>query len=145
MCGGFSGTTRLFAGSVLGRTVQPSLLFSACHLSSQSRRTSFFSCQSHCCSGIPVHSSTQSFRFVPGVASCVLASCVLSNRCRLVRRRIRFRIVLQASLIFCAIPECSSLAWYRAILPWSQRSSGGTYDSISSRRIDVALNAPRTV
>ena len=56
--GGSSGTTWLFPGSALGRTIRPSLLFSACHLSFQSRRTSFFSCQSYCCSGLPTYSST---------------------------------------------------------------------------------------
>ena len=144
--GGSSGTTSFLPGSTLGHTIWPSLLFSTCHLFYQSLRTSFFSRQSHWSIGTPVHSSIQSFRFAPGVlASCLLASCVPAGPRRFVRRRILVWIVLHASRIFCAIPECSSLAWKRATRPLSHRSSGGTYDSASSWRTGVALNAPSTV
>src|SRR5450432_1254323 len=78
---------------------------------------------------------------MPGVGAC----CMLARRWRFVQFGIFAWIVLQAFLIFCAIPEYSILAWKRATRPLSQRSSGGTYDSVSSWRIGVALNAPSTV
>jgi hypothetical protein len=101
-----SGTTPRPPRSVPGRTIQPNLLFSACHRLSQSWRTSFFSCQSHWLSGSPIHSSTCCFRSTLSV----VAGCALAWRQRFVRLRILVLIVLQASLIFYAIPKCSILA-----------------------------------
>jgi hypothetical protein len=79
------------------------------------RGPSFFSRQSHWSSGCPIHLSTHSLRLAPGVVSSCAPACLW----RFVRRRILTRIVLQASLIFCAIPECFILAWRRAIRPLS--------------------------
>jgi hypothetical protein len=69
---------------VPSRTIRPIFLFSACHCCSQSRRTSFFSLQSHGSSGSPAHSFTRSFRSTPGV----VAGCSLARRLLFVRRKI---------------------------------------------------------
>src|SRR6266487_6307258 len=120
----------------------PNLLFSACQRFSQSQRTSFFSRQSYWSSGLLVHSSTQSLCLAPGVSA---SSSVWLAAWRFVQHRILVRIVLHASLIFWAIPERSSRAWNLATCLFSQRSNGGTYDSVSSMRIGVALYAPSTI
>jgi hypothetical protein len=137
-----SGTTGRFPGSVPGRTIRSNRRFSLCHLISQSWCTSFFACQSHWSIACPVHYSTHNLRLVPGV---VIAGCALALLRQVVRRRILLLITLHAFLTFWAIPECSIRAWNRAMPPLSHRSSGGTYDSVSSCRAGVALKAPSTI
>ena len=55
------------------------------------------------------------------------------------------RIAVHTLLMSCAIPDLAILAWYRAILLSSQRSSGSTYALVSSWRIAVALYALSTI
>ena len=140
--GASSGTTLWFPRSVPGLAILPSFLLSLLHLSSQSRTTSFFTFQSHCSSGCSIHCSTHCFLLLPGV----IAGASLAGRwpLRLVQLKIFVLITLQASLMLCAMPDCSIRAWNRAAFLLSYSSKGGMYNSVSSWRIRVALNAPST-
>ena len=120
-----TGTVRRPPGSVPGRMIRSALLLSSVHLTVQSCSTFGFSRSSHCSIGCPIHFSTHCFLArlgCQGPASCLCPRLIPS----------RTLIVVQASLICLARPVFSSRAWKRAILPFSQRSSGETYASVSS-------------
>jgi hypothetical protein len=130
---GVLGTIWRPLGSVSSRTIRLVLLWFSVHLAVQSCSTFCFSRSSHCSTGCPIYFSTHCFRAearVLGACPCLILSCVL--------------IAAQASLICLAKPVLSSRTWKRAILPSNQRSSGGTYASVSSYQIGVTLNAPST-
>jgi hypothetical protein len=134
-CQGRNSNALWAPGSVPGCRTLSVLFRSLFHLVVQPSSTPRPSRSSHCSIGCPIHFSTHCFRAVAGwlVACCLplrVRSCV--------------RIAAQASLICLARPVRSSRAWKRAILPFNQRSSGGTYASVSSCRIGVALKAPST-
>ena len=130
-----SGTVQWPPGSVPGRTIRSVLLLSSVHLAFQSCSTFGFSRSSHCSIGCPIYFSTHCLPAEAGMSgACLCPRLILS----------RTLIAVQASLICLARPVFQSRAWNRAILPFSQRSSGGTYASVSSCLIGVALNAPST-
>ena len=124
-------------GSVPGCMTRSAFLLLSVHLAFQSCSTYGFSRSSHCSTGCPIHFSTHCFRAVAGV----LVACPCPCLCLILSWAL---IAAQASLICLAKPVFSSPTWKRAILPFSQRSSGGTYASVSSCLIGVALKAPRT-
>jgi hypothetical protein len=119
LSGGVSSGTALWAPrSVPGCRTLSVLFRSFFHLVVQSSSTLRPSRSSHCSIGCPIHFPTYCFRAVAGV----LVACCLPLRVRSC-----VGIVAQASLICLARPVRSSRAWKRAILPFNQRSSGGTY------------------
>jgi hypothetical protein len=131
--GGVSLGIALLPGSVPGRTILSTLFRSLFHLSFQSSSTFRFSCSSHCSIGCPVQFSAHYFRAVPGVSIACWWFRVLAR----VRSRSCILMAVQAFLICLARPVFSSRAWNRATLLFNQRSSGGTYASVSSCLIGV--------
>jgi hypothetical protein len=122
-----SGTSWRPPGSVPGRTIRSCFRCSSVHLAFQPCSTFGFYRLSHCSTGCSIHFSTHCFRAVAGVL--IACPCPCPCLCLILSWAL---IAAQGSLICLARPVFSSRAWKRAVLPFSPRSSGGTYASVSS-------------
>ena len=106
----------------------------------QSRATSNFSLWSHCPISFLIYFLVHS--------RLAMLSVVFAGLFRVLRTRKRLRSLFQTAMhvfqITFLIPELSIQAWYLAMRLLSQRFISGTYASVSSLCVDVALNTPRT-